>query len=414
MELVPQAPTPPHAGAFADDFGVAVQALRQALDRLLRSLDADPSRPQDLSRRFGLNKNLTWKLSRLIASSDPAAALRFVPGNSGLKIVRETLGGMAAAERDAELATAIERFDAMVTRHAGDRSSLEMLVQGLAHERLEPETLEAARRLAFQGNSAIWGVQARVQLSATVLYPSATKPGWVDTLDIGGLLDFRRIRPEVRWQLFGRQSYDLEEGTSRPSESYPIVPPPGGPEGAPLLPSFCSTPLPHVEVEPSPDQIRYVLPGGPIGNTAQLTCMYATSTREIGPATVDADDGWSEIGTNLITPVEQLQLDVLVHEDLELPPFPEVRLLGRMDGHSPFAEHERAGRTLPFGERVVDLGRGLTGLASAQVPGCTEIVAYALEQIGWSSDKLRGWRFAMPFPPIPAIAAIALPLPRAK
>ncbi|MBI1380245.1 MAG: hypothetical protein GC161_04065 [Planctomycetaceae bacterium] len=400
------------AGPFGESYVAALLGLRQGLERALRAAGADPSRPQDVSRSFGLNKNLAWKMARLVAATDPAAALRFVPGPAGLRKIRDALSARAGPEATADLDRALWNFDHMVQAHAGDRGTLDILVQGLGHDRLEPETLEQARRLAFQGNSAIWGVQARAQISISILAPNREDPAWVDVVQVGGLVDFRRMRPDVRWLLFSSQSYSLTDGSSTAGVGEPLEPPPEGSRGAPLLAEFCSTPLPHVEVLRGESETRYELPGGTIGNSSLLTCTYGVYTPRVGPRLGDDDDAWAEVGAHLLTPAEHLQTDVLLHRDLGWGTPPELRLLGRLDGRPALSEAERAGRQVPFGERLADLGPGLMGLSSAAIPRSEELVRYALGQLGWDASEFHAWRFSMPFPPVPTSVFLASRLPR--
>ena len=63
---------------FPEHLQTALQALRAAIIELLSAVGADPGKPQDLARRFGLNKNLTWKVSKIICESDPPC--EFVSG----------------------------------------------------------------------------------------------------------------------------------------------------------------------------------------------------------------------------------------------------------------------------------------------------------------------------------------------
>ncbi len=399
------------AGPFAPSYARAVQDLRGALEVALRAAGVDPARPQEVARTLGLDKTLAWKAARLVGSADAAAALRFVPGSAGLGKWQGALARRAGGDAITGLSSAVEAFEAMVRQHAGNRATLERLVQGLAHERLEPQTLEQARRSAFQGSSAIWGVQARVQLSISVLAPNDEDPDWVDVAQIGGLLDFCRMRPDVRWLLFSSQSYSLEDGRVRHRDGEPLEPPPGGPEAAPLLADFCSDPLPEVKLVRTPKEERYELPGGPIGNSGLLSCTYAHVARRVGPRHGEDDDAWGEVGAHLLTPAEHLQADVLIHRDLGWIGPPKAQLLSRMDGQAPLGAAQREGRHLPFGERLVDLGRGLAGLSSAEVPRSMELVRHALTRLGWDPEAFRAWRLTMPFPPVPSLVVLASRLP---
>ncbi|HKX46743.1 MAG TPA: hypothetical protein VJP77_08570, partial [Planctomycetota bacterium] len=344
---------------FADEYADAIQGLRSALEELVRSAGGDPTRPQELARTFGLNKNLTWKVSRLIGTGDPVEALRFVPGSAGLRILREAIGPRGDREATLLCEAAESRFDFMLARHAGDRASLEMLVQELAGNRVLPEPIEAHRKQAFLGNSGVWGVQAAAQITLNAIAPSRDDPDRVDVVVAGGLIDFRRMRSDTRWLLFARQNFEPREGRAFPSDDQPLEPPPGGPDAAPLLRDFCSAPVPQILRREVGDELRYELPPGPVGNTALTTAVFGGVKRSMGDRVNRGPDekAYGSVGLHLLTPVEHAQIDLLLHEDLGWTSPPELVVLGRMDGRPEFAESARAGRLLPIAEQVVRLGR---------------------------------------------------------
>src|SRR5262245_5318081 len=203
--------TLPEAGsheAFPDDFKGAVTDLRQAFTALSASVSDLPARPLQVARFLGLDKNLAWKVARLCQSSDPAEAVRHLPGPAGVKRVLDAFaqGGAGPAEINA-VRLAVARFDRMVGRHAGDRATLELLLASGAPERPDAQRMEASRKLAFQGNSATFGVQTRVRFGLQIVAPSAAEPELVDVVAVGGLVDFRRLRASAAWPLISVCSY---------------------------------------------------------------------------------------------------------------------------------------------------------------------------------------------------------------
>src|SRR5262245_33261519 len=115
------APPPPPA-EFEEHARGAARRLRSAIAEAFSSLDADPTRPQALARRFGIDKSLSWRLSRLMTENDPLVAIPHVPGTSGLGIVLRSLKSAGARADVLEgVRNAITEFDRMVELHAGDR-----------------------------------------------------------------------------------------------------------------------------------------------------------------------------------------------------------------------------------------------------------------------------------------------------
>jgi hypothetical protein len=411
---MPRSPQPLSSAVparFDEEYARALRGLRSALDALLRAAGGDPARPQDLSRRFGLNKNLAWKASRLVGSEEPSAALRFIPGASGMSILRQRLeaaGETALHDFDRALA----RFDAMLARHAGDRATLEMMVSGAAGEGPDPVALLQSRRQAFLGNAAVFGVQTRVQHVVYALGPSRSAPGHADLVLAMGLVDFRRTRSDARWLLSTLQSFQAEDG-SLALPNYAFLEEPGTDTGGvPLLREFCSMPLPKVEVRRYEKELRYELPGGAIGNQSRQTCYFGVMNRAAGPSTSSEPGAQCELATNLLTPAEILQFDLLIDERLAWPAAPTAGLYGRMDGRPPYGAEERVGRNLCLTERPLDLGLGLEGLTSSHVARCRELIGDVLQRSGMESQHCRTWRLTLAYPPSPATFILSVELPR--
>src|SRR5262245_57402410 len=141
---------------FEPSCRAAFDSLRGALIELYACVGADPLSPQDAARRFRVNKTLTWNVSKVMTSTDPIATLPNVPGPSALRSLLLALqreGASAAAiDRVRKAATALEDI---VELHAGDRATLELIIDGMGSDRVDH--LEHSRKLAFRGNSGLWG-----------------------------------------------------------------------------------------------------------------------------------------------------------------------------------------------------------------------------------------------------------------
>ena len=128
----------------------------------------------------------------------------------------EVAGASAAMVH--EFREAMEAFDQMVDTHAGSRETLQMMLASVSPEG-QRERDEVHRKLAYEGNRAIWGVQARVHLGVHFLAPAAARAGWLDTGTISALVDFRRLRPQVPWSVAQMHLYD-EHGRPKTPNGY--------------------------------------------------------------------------------------------------------------------------------------------------------------------------------------------------
>lgn len=396
--------------AFPSHFERSVQRIRGAFTELLTGVGADPGVPQAVARRFGVNKNLAWKICKIVNTPDPYQAVQHLPGASGCDILLKALrkGGAEAASIDAVRA-ALEEFEGMVELHAGDRATLERMLGSMRPERVDPLVLEASRKAAFQGNSAVFGVQARVRSGAHLIAPSREFPGRLDVGILGGLVDFRRLRPTATWPLTQEQhAVDDPEGGPRRVE--PIDPDvrPGEP---PFVREFCTQPLPDVRSVPASDGTIFELREGPVGNTAALTCAFGWILRGFGSTHATDEDQRGEYFLRLNTPAERAHFDLLVHRDLPFEGAPEFDLYSLMQGRVeiPLTTHTRF--LLPHVVTVESLGASPPVLASPHAPRQTELLGVAAARLGCDLAEFRGYRLSLTYPPIPTLAIFHYPLP---
>jgi len=386
----PALPSAP-VGGFAEDYHHAVGGLRRALRTLLVGAGGDPSRPQTVARGFGLDKNLAWKVSRLVEATDDVEALRFLPGPAGRRMLCEAIGARATDQARIEVENALSLFDSMVHRHAGDRATLDVLAQCLDPAHAQDEVLQQHRKQAFLGNRATWGAQACTQIVAQVVAPGRDSDSPLEALELGGLLGFRRIRGDVRWRLLDRPA-DAVDG--KPALE-PLVPPPSNAEGAPLLPDFCTRPLPDMAVHRNGDDVRYLLREGDVGIAGELDCVYGLKATYAGAAAAQGPT----LRVPLTTPVEDLEVAVLVHRDLATDRAPVIEITGLLNGTS-------TGLDPLVPTSVESVEGGLAKLEVKQAPQLGKLLAGAIETAGWRADEFRVWRFSLPFPPIPAAATL--------
>ncbi|RKY18921.1 MAG: hypothetical protein DRQ55_12055 [Planctomycetota bacterium] len=396
-------------GLFQDECKVVLQSLRGALTEALTSLGLDASRPQQLAQRLGLHRKLCLKLAKIVTSADAFAAVPHVPGSAGVELLLTALAKAGVAPGIVQrIRVAREDFDGLLQRHAGDRITLDTVAGGFVPQAQRSEGLLQARREAFRGNSAILGVQARVLMAVSIMAPSAEDPRRVDLGLLNGILDLRRLRPDVAWPLFRRKLWSAD-GVASEFKGRPLEPQSDA-GGAPLLRAFCSPDLPEMDVRRSDDEVLYELPAGPVGRTAELTYVYGSYMPSVGTQYVDGDETLCEIGCNLETPVEVMHMDMLVHESLTWAMRPRGDAFSLLGGR-PVRGHRRHASTRLMLERGVhELGRGLDTMATPHMPNYGAMLAYAFSCLGWDPSDFRGFRFTLPHPPIPALALMSMDL----
>ncbi|MCB9854098.1 MAG: hypothetical protein H6818_00310 [Phycisphaerales bacterium] len=385
--------------------------LRAAFAELFQAVGADATRPQDVARDFGLNRTMTWKISKVICEPDAAAAVGNLPGRAGLNIVLDTFkrsGAPVAILK--EVRDALAAFDAMQEVHAGDRDTLEAMLGAMSGGPDAYQQLENQRKAAFRANSAIWGVQARLQVCVNMIAPSED-PDFVDLVWISGLIDFRRLRRDAVWAVASTRKVD-DEGKAIPTGKIESVDPAySGDDNAPLMGSFCSDPTPELRLNQGADGIlRYELVEGPIGNTAAMTCIIGIFGRAFVRRTKVPGDTIGEHLARLYTPAELLIHDLFVHKDITNAHDPTIHLYDQLPIAPPYPVCGRERSELPFAESVQALGHGSRSAVVPEFPRYGAIIDSACERLAWDPKAFLGFRFRLKYPPIPSVALFRYPL----
>ncbi len=326
--------------------------------------------------------------------------MRQMPGGQGLKIVGQAFRRAGvSADRVEAFHRSITGYREMVERHAGDAATLETMLGSRQDDPVFAEEALKLRKQAFRGAAAVWGAQARVKLAMTVVSPTHGDDELLDLGSLLGYIDFRRLRQSALWPVHqGQMSTDA--GTAIGSWA-----------GRSMVPQFCSTPVPELDEFEHGDQKVFAIQPGPVGKTRLLTWMVEA----VMPAAVsryrDAENefGHHDIGVRM--PVELLQHDLLIHSDLSFDLPPEVALYQDTGGMFEIRRRVPDDRLeLPITEKVVSLGSQPPIMSTPHVPGVTEMAAYLCERVGRDLDEFTGYRFSMPYPPMPTVLFLSHPL----
>lgn len=395
--------------AFEPDCQVAFDALRAALIELYASVGADPANPQDVARHFGLNKTLTWTVSKVIGSTDPIATLPDVPGSSAMKGLLAAMQRRGAStEAVGRVRTAAQALNDIVELHVGDRATLALVVDGLSPGR--EDHLELSRKLAFRGNSGLWGVQAQVRLMTVFMAPNADDPDRIDMAMVRGYIGFRRLRSEVRWPIFQVRGWG-EEGEPVTGPWQPLAASPGDRDGLPLLRQFSTIAASELEAVQTPDGVDYALAPGPIGNAGAVDCFASDCARSAAGRYQTERDTTGEFGATISAPTKRLIFDLLAHESLDFALTPEVRAFGGVFMERSEEQVPDGKLPIPVPQNVATLPGRPPVVATPSVPRYPEIVSFVHERMGWKAEDFRGCRLDLSYPPMGSTVLLRFKLP---
>jgi hypothetical protein len=405
--------------SFQEQTRTVINDVRCAFAAVVQRLPMTPGRPSDLHKILGIDRKLGWKISKVLAEEDLLLAAQHMPGALGVRSFLD-----AAAERGVptelikHAGRAGEDFQQLVTVHADQRASFDRMLVGCASTKSEQLAL-TNRKAAVEANSFIWGVRARTQFAAYFLSASED-PSQVDIAGVRGFVDFRPFRPDTSWVIARVGHFDDDHRESSPPSSEPLTAQASaGPHAAavPLLPEFCSAPLPEIREVCAPDGcLEYQLADMPVGNTGALTCITGEISRAVGTRYRDAQNRLAKFIARLRTPVDTLLMDVFMPADLFGRLEPELLVYGDLNASTSAGDAERQpGELLEIaeGEEVRHLGRGLATAYTPHVPRYTELAAYVFQRLGWRADEFEHYRARIEYPVIPTTVKVCFPLPEA-
>ena len=421
-------PTDPASSeAFEKSARGTLQSLRSALAEVIAGIEGFSLNEQasfaDFARHLEIDKKLAWKMGKVVLSRDPFEAAQNMPGQGGLSIFLD-----AAARRGAEPAAverareAFEAYRGLIRVHAGNKAEFESMLARFADAGTARTDLDH-RRAAFQANTYLFGVQARVQLRADFLHPAESgDPDRVDSASGRGFIDFVRTRADVEWPL-GRPVYGADNRPPSMPVLTPIDPPPptappspGAGETpvqdqVPLLRDFCSRPLGQRRAaEGRGGAPELLLEAGPIGRTAAITWLTGEVARDHGDRWASESCTHTGMAVRCYTPCERLVCDQYVHASLFGRVEPSLSIVPEL--YQRAAGHDTLGRMqVPTHERVAFLGAGLDAAATPLLPRQRELASHVFSRLGWNPDDFLVYRLVIEYPVIPTVAFMWHPLP---
>jgi len=396
--------------SFEEDLTHSFHDLRTTLRGVMDSVGVDATAPGELARQLGLNRNLTWKLAKFIGTTDLFAALQHLPGDEGIEIATAAMKRVGAPDRVLDrFAKARARLDEVIRVHAGDRATMELILDSMGGAG-SGDRLEQSRKLAFRGNSGLWGLQARVRTTTTFIAPSRTDPELLDLAIVGGVVDFRRLRPGIRWPLFRPRQYQ-NDGTPivlGPNEEA-IDPASNDPSSPMLIHEFCSDNLPEIRAVKGRMGVDYEMGDGPVGNLGAFTCYFGRIVRR-GPCRYHtSDEPYVDLLSHVTMPVETMIFDLIVHQELAYLMKPRVMLLASTDGVGP----GNAEQSIPLEARPTELSGRPPLLGTPLVPRYDELTAMVFRRGGWNPRDFRALRIEIKYPPMHAVTVLRGELPKA-
>lgn len=385
---------------FEDHCRDSVLELRGALLDLFQDVGSDPTRPQDVARRFKLNKNLTWKIAKIINTKSAFDAVEQVPGTGGMNILlRSMRDAGASAESIERVRDAMESYERMIEIHVGDRVSLDLMLDGMGSDQRK---LIKSRKLVYQGNTGLWGLQADARITAQFIAPAKADPSRVDIAQVTGLQRVRRLRPVDRWDLFRfvrlNDEPDLNKRIPIDTDEHEC---PG------LMRAFNEGPMPEIGIERNECSINIELRDGPVGKTGEFSCFFGYTYPACESRYASESDEEAFLFSSISMPARVLLFDLFVHKDMYPLASPRVDVFGNpWNSAQSFDEKSR----IAVYEPLLDLGRG-ANISTPFASNYPSVIEHTYQRAGWDAGDFHCLRLVMEFPPMPSAIGVNFNLP---
>lgn len=402
---------PREAQTFESDATEAVLRVRTLFVRAVEQRVGGDRSVTDIAEAFGIHRKLAWQVSKVAYSEDPLIAARHIPSGKSLQLWLGAAGSGGISASDVEsMRDAVERFEGLSGLHAADRAEFELLLDSCG-ETPDPDAAQRRREQAFEGNSFTWGVRCRVLMGMMVLTPSEDRRGYFHIAQMRGLVGFRQLRSNVRWIV---NQAVVADDAARPDRSVVRIPLDAHAAavhgGVPVLPKFCSSPMPRLERRISADGMATdEFLSGAVGLSGERTLYTGELIRNLGLAYATPENTVAHFGTGIRTPAEMLHMDMFVHRSLFEGVSREVKVFSDLGQSYAFGEDD----VLPVPVKLSHLGRGVSLSQSPHLPGYSGLAGWVFEQIRADAEEHDLYRVTMAYPPMPATVMFRHPLPAA-
>lgn len=404
--------SPRPAKPFEDDCQSSIGALRASLISLCDDIGANPEAPQEIARKLGVNKTLTWSVSKMMRAPTHLEALPHLPGTAALEQFLKAASKQGANRARVEsVRSAAVELQRLVEEHFGDRGTLDLVLDGI--ENNGNDGLASSRKLAFRGNSGVFGVQAKTRILTGMLAPNASDPSRLDMVMVSGYIGFRRLRGNVRWPLFKVRSWaDADEPVSDYLGGWQPIDPSVEQRKTALMPQFSSSSVPTVREEMTEEGLDLILSEGPVGNHGAIDCFRGEFCRAAASRYASTTDDTGEFGVSVTTPSEDVICDILFHRDLTFVRDAQLLAFGRIFSHGMKTGSSTDDSVLlPIRQTPVELSGRPPVVSTPRVPRYADLFQTVCKRLEWNPDDFKGIRVAMDFPPLGSSLVLRFPLP---
>jgi hypothetical protein len=363
-----------------------------------------------VSRQLRIDRKLAWQFRRFVFDTEPLSAAQHLPGANGLHLIyrslERVLGGCDLIDR---LRTAIASLEQLEHRHANGRSELLRLLHAAGSPVHGPRLED--RRDAFEANGAMWGIRCAAYSRTDILAPG---PDDQVAVCVGrSFIGLQRLRADVRWPL-GRIGIAVPTPACGPfaCKSEPVEAEAAQEAGGvPVVPDFCSYPLPKLTREPAGEGlIADILEPGPVGRMAAVDLVLGERNWRAGWRYRIGEHGGNDSSHVAIRlPMQHFVLDLLIHRDLDIHSHIRHAVYSELFDHA--WRCSKPINRLPIDLPIIRFDPAGAGPALPMMPSQDPLRFHLLGRCGWNPRDFAAFRIEWEYPIMSSVIWINLPLP---
>lgn len=397
----------------ADELQDAYHSFRSDLVRCLRKAGVAADSGTQISRQLGLTRQLSWQLATIVAEPRVVEGLAALPGSRGLALVRKSVSTVKDAPHKG-FALSIERLEAAIEAFAGDRARLDLLTAAWGHAGLDDRS-EVLRREAFRVQSALYGVNASLQVRGLIFAPSVAGDDKTLTLAsysyFGNLVRYRRDRAcrlayfTIPWKPDGSAAIPVEKMPEHVRGMYAFQP------------EHSTATNEEVEMVVHGQRGWVTLAAGPLGCSNAVSLAF-TGRSNYTPACVATPEhpGPEEVAQFSFVPTERYVADVLTTPEIAL----KLDLARNLSascfdaaGGLPMPDSEAENPTFLYHlESRRDMSRATFDVDPSSST-LSDLISLSAANVGLDSEQLIGYRFTTGYALASTLMRIQLLLPSA-
>jgi hypothetical protein len=413
MDIVMDSPTADRATDAASDrtgdrmedlvLGIT-REVQQSFARLIGQLPGRVIRASHLQKCLEIDSKVAWQVFKIAKAQDPLEAVRYMPSMVSIKrVVAAAKGKGVSSEVLTAMEKAVSDYDAAGREHADGRASFTAMVSSMRGEDSAEAMTFQARRAAYRANCHLWGTQTGVFFSQCIFRRMDT--GVLKGAKITVKRDFRRLRTDAMPISYGWGAVNPNGELVNRAE-VPIDADAAKEFGIPLLPEFCSTPIPRFGKPEIRNgwQVQFML-GDQIGKMGAIDLAIGVCRDETPIAGMSDGRKLAYTGFSNRVPTELAVVEFLTHR----PSFgivqPLFRVIPEMSAGLA-AELERPTTKILTFEQVQNLGPFAGAPPVSELRDYTRMTRRALEHLDWNESEFDVHRVVIQYPLLSTISGL--------